>query len=131
MPEAGKKLQMIAGLGNPGDDYAMTRHNSGFMTLDHIVESFSIPLIHKKFDTLYGRGRIENAEVILAKPMAFMNQCGPPLKMIADYLEKEDMEFLRSTKCQEFDYYLNIRTASYLGIKLPDDIINNSKKVVD
>jgi len=76
---------MIAGLGNPGDSYAMTRHNSGFMTLDHIVESFSIPLINKKFDAFFGRGMIENAEVVLAKPMAFMNRCGPPLKTLADY----------------------------------------------
>ncbi len=76
---------MIAGLGNPGNAYAMTRHNSGFMTLDHIVDSYSIPLINKRFDTFYGRGMIKNAEVILVKPMAFMNRCGPPLKNIADY----------------------------------------------
>ncbi len=76
---------MMAGLGNPGDAYAMTRHNSGFMTLDQIAESFSIPLINKRFDTFYGRGMIEDAEVILVKPMAFMNRCGPPLKNLADY----------------------------------------------
>jgi len=51
--------------------------------------------------------------------------------MIVDYFEKRDFESLQSRKNSQFDYYLNIRTAKNLGIKIPDDILKKSKKVVD
>lgn len=85
MLEAGKKLHIIAGLGNPGSTYAKTRHNLGFITLDHIGKVFSIPFIHERFDTICGQGMIRDAEVVLVKPLAFMNRSGSPLKMVADY----------------------------------------------
>ncbi len=83
MPQ--KRLRLVVGLGNPGDTYAMTRHNAGFMVVDEVADSFSISLEKRKFDTLFGRGFIEGIEVILAKPLAFMNRSGPPVQKIAKY----------------------------------------------
>lgn len=83
MPE--KSIRLIVGLGNPGSIYEKTRHNAGFMVIDDIATAFAISLNRQKFGTLYGRGSIKGIEVILAEPMDFMNNSGPPAKKLADY----------------------------------------------
>ena len=85
MPQ--KKVFLVVGLGNPGDAYVKTRHNAGFMVLDEVAESFSISIEKRKFDALFGRGLIEDSEVILAKPMAFMNLSGIPVQKILNYFK--------------------------------------------
>lgn len=80
-----KNIRLVAGLGNPGDVYAQTRHNIGFMVVDALSGEFLIPVEKKKFDASYGRGVIEGIEVILAKPMAFMNRSGPPIQNLSSY----------------------------------------------
>ncbi|MDL2122570.1 MAG: aminoacyl-tRNA hydrolase [Deltaproteobacteria bacterium] len=85
MPQ--KKVLLVVGLGNPGDAYVTTRHNAGFMVLDEVAESFSISIEKRKFDALFGRGLIEDSEVILAKPMAFMNLSGIPVQKILNYFK--------------------------------------------
>ena len=59
-------LRLVVGLGNPGARYENTRHNAGFMIADKIARDFNISLDKKKFDCVYGRGFIEDVEVILA-----------------------------------------------------------------
>ncbi|RZB34982.1 MAG: peptidyl-tRNA hydrolase, PTH1 family [Desulfobacteraceae bacterium Eth-SRB1] len=85
MPQ--KKVCLIVGLGNPGSQYVETRHNAGFMAIDKVAGSFSVLVEKSKFNALYGRGRIENTDVILAKPMAFMNKSGYPVQQIAGYFK--------------------------------------------
>jgi PTH1 family peptidyl-tRNA hydrolase len=85
MPQ--KRLRLVVGLGNPGDAYLKTRHNAGFTVVDEVAEAFSIPLVKRKFDTIFGRGSINGVEVILIKPMAFMNLSGPPVLKIANYFK--------------------------------------------
>jgi len=82
---SGKNIRLVAGLGNPGDAYVKTRHNIGFMVVDALSCEFSIPVEKKKFDASYGRGVIEGIEVILMKPMAFMNRSGPPVQNLSSY----------------------------------------------
>jgi PTH1 family peptidyl-tRNA hydrolase len=79
------KLKLVVGLGNPGNEYRNTRHNTGFMVADKIALDFNISLNKKKFDSVFGRGFIENAEALLAKPMAFMNRSGPGVQKLAHY----------------------------------------------
>ncbi|MDP3282996.1 MAG: aminoacyl-tRNA hydrolase, partial [Desulfobacterales bacterium] len=83
MPD--KRVRLVAGLGNPGDTYAKTRHNAGFMAVDALSEAFSIPVEKKKFEAVYGRGRIKGIDVVLAKPMAFMNRSGPPVQNLSNF----------------------------------------------
>jgi PTH1 family peptidyl-tRNA hydrolase len=83
MPQ--KHLRLVVGLGNPGNTYKRTRHNVGFMVVDQISEAFSIALVKKKFDTIFGRGSIDGVSVLLVKPMAFMNRSGPQVQKIAGY----------------------------------------------
>ena len=91
MPQ--KRVRLVVGLGNPGNTYKRTRHNVGFMVLDQIAEDFSIALVKQKFDTVFGRGSVDGVEVVLAKPMAFMNRSGPQVQKITRYYRilSEDM----------------------------------------
>ena len=89
-----QQLRLIAGLGNPGNQYRETRHNVGFLVLDEIGREYSLAADKKKFSTLYGRGSVENNELVLVKPMAYMNNSGPPLRRLADYFRISGEEIL-------------------------------------
>ncbi len=80
-----KRVCLLVGLGNPGKSYERTRHNIGFMVVDGIARAFSIELSKNKFDVLFGRGVINGVDVIIAKPMLFMNKSGPPIQKLAGY----------------------------------------------
>jgi PTH1 family peptidyl-tRNA hydrolase len=79
----GSGLRLIAGLGNPGPDYACSRHNIGFRVLDRISKDFEIPVARRRYKVSHGRGNLKGLGVLLAKPMAYMNRSGPPLAKIA------------------------------------------------
>jgi len=87
------RLRLVVGLGNPGNKYEDTRHNAGFLVADKIAQDFNLSFNKTKFDTIFGRGFIEDVDVLLAKPMAFMNRSGPPLQKLAHYfrISGEDM----------------------------------------
>ncbi len=86
-------MKLIVGLGNPGRSYQDTRHNVGFMIADKIAGDFGISFSKKKFDTVYGRGLIEDNEILLVKPLAYMNRSGPPVQQLARYyrIQSKDM----------------------------------------
>ncbi|TXG98255.1 MAG: aminoacyl-tRNA hydrolase [Rhodocyclaceae bacterium] len=69
-------MQLWVGLGNPGPQYAMHRHNVGFMTVDVIAEIHNFGSVQKKFAGWVQEGRIGNEKVILLKPATFMNESG-------------------------------------------------------
>jgi PTH1 family peptidyl-tRNA hydrolase len=92
MPE--KSIRLIIGLGNPGMDYVNSRHNTGFMVIEEVATTFEVSLDKKKFEVLFGRGSIEEHSVILAKPMAFMNNSGPPVKQLAGYFKISSQDIL-------------------------------------
>lgn len=79
------RIRLLVGLGNPGKQYDDTRHNLGFMVIDQLAGQYGIPLSKIKFDTIFGRGRIEGHDVFLAKPQAYMNRSGMPTRRLADY----------------------------------------------
>lgn len=67
---------LIVGLGNPENEYANTRHNMGFDTINQLAEEYKIELNKNKFKAIYGTGMIENEKVILLKPQTYMNLSG-------------------------------------------------------
>lgn len=69
-------MQIWVGLGNPGAQYALNRHNVGFMALDTIAEVHDFGPVQKKFQGWVQDGRIGTARVILLKPATFMNDSG-------------------------------------------------------
>ena len=67
---------IIAGLGNPGDEYKLTRHNIGFLAMDYIAEKCGARIDRVKFHALTSEARIGGARVLLMKPTTFMNSSG-------------------------------------------------------
>lgn len=76
-------------MGNPGREYAKTRHNAGFMVIDKLADDYGISLtVSRRLpDLIFGRGRIQHVPVVLAKPTAFMNRSGLPLANLARYFD--------------------------------------------
>ncbi|RJQ44415.1 MAG: aminoacyl-tRNA hydrolase [Nitrospiraceae bacterium] len=69
-------MWLVVGLGNPGDMYAGTRHNIGFMVIDALAGTYSFPLKTRTKTHIYGRGFIGEKDVLLIKPLTFMNKSG-------------------------------------------------------
>src|SRR5690349_2237270 len=69
-------MQIWAGLGNPGAQYALHRHNVGFMAVDLIAEVHDFAPWTKKFRSLVAEGRIGRHRILLLKPQTFMNASG-------------------------------------------------------
>lgn len=69
-------MQLWVGLGNPGAQYALQRHNVGFMAADIIAETYELSPWSKKFRSLIAEGRIGPNRILLLKPQTFMNDSG-------------------------------------------------------
>jgi len=69
-------MQLWVGLGNPGPQYAMHRHNVGFMAADTLAEVYNFGPIQKKFQGWLQEGRIGSEKILLLKPATFMNESG-------------------------------------------------------
>lgn len=82
-------MKLIAGLGNPGPQYELTRHNAGFILIDRFAEFFKIKIKPGKGDWYEGKGEIEGNEFYLLKPMTYMNNCGEAIK---DFTQKRDID---------------------------------------
>lgn len=88
-------IKLIAGLGNPGNEYKDTRHNTGFWFVDKISEQFGISLSHdKKFHGEVGRGTIFGQDVRLLKPDTFMNRSGLAVVPLAKFYNIAPNEIL-------------------------------------
>ena len=70
-------MKLIVGLGNPGQEYTYTRHNIGFMVIDHFASSNNWS---KKWNALYQEKIINNEKIILIKPITYMNLSGQAVK---------------------------------------------------
>ena len=78
-------MYIIAGLGNPGKEYAHTRHNAGYDTLDILADKHNIGVDSVKFKGLMGKGSINGVKVILLKPLTYMNLSGDSIREAVDY----------------------------------------------
>lgn len=83
------KYYIICGLGNPGREYAHTRHNVGFDALDLIADRFDIPIDTIRFNAALGKGAIEGRKVILVKPQTYMNLSGESLSQVVRYYKAD------------------------------------------
>src|SRR5690606_11965619 len=80
-------VKLIVGLGNPGKEYELTRHNVGFQTIDRIAEKWQIPLTKTKFQGLYGQGTVKGQKVMLLKPLTYMNRSGEAVAPVIRYFK--------------------------------------------
>jgi peptidyl-tRNA hydrolase, PTH1 family len=83
---AGEPLKLIVGLGNPGTEYARTRHNAGFHFVEELARRYeAIFRSEPRHRAELARARIGQAELWLLKPMSYMNHSGDPLRSVASF----------------------------------------------
>lgn len=76
---------MVVGLGNPGKDYEFTRHNAGFLTLDHIAVEENTEIKKLKYKALIGDTVIAGHRCLLVKPQTYMNNSGEAVREISQF----------------------------------------------
>lgn len=70
------RVYLVIGLGNPGKQYEMTRHNIGFHTIDYIADKYKVKINKLKYKALYGECSINGEKTYLIKPQTYMNLSG-------------------------------------------------------
>jgi len=92
---AGNVIKLIVGLGNPGPEYARTRHNAGFWLVDELARRHGGTFRHEgKHQAELARVRMNGGEVWLAKPMTFMNRSGGPVSSLLNFYKIAPGEML-------------------------------------
>lgn len=83
---AGTDIQLVAGLGNPGKEYAQTRHNAGFWLVDELAQRHGGSWRREpRFDAELARVRVAGTELWLVKPQAYMNRSGGVTAAVANF----------------------------------------------
>ena len=90
----GDRMKLIVGLGNPGKEYENTRHNIGFMAIDNYVKLHNLGDFKEKFNGLYLKYQLGNEQVILVKPLSFMNLSGDVVRRYVDYFKVDINDIL-------------------------------------
>lgn len=85
-------MYLIVGLGNPGTEYAATRHNIGFDMITYLSDKYRIPMRGKEGKAIVGKGFIEGQKVMLAQPQTFMNLSGESVRALMDYYKLTEEE---------------------------------------
>jgi len=82
-------MKMIVGLGNPGADYARSRHNVGWFVVDAFAKKFRIDVAKHEKDAMTGEGRVAGGSVKLAKPLTYMNLSGDAVRLLVNAYETD------------------------------------------
>ena len=92
---AGTPLQIIAGLGNPGPEHRLTRHNAGFWFVDALARAHSAPFRpHARYQGEIAKIVHEGVELVLLKPQTYMNRSGLSIRALVDYVKAPVSELL-------------------------------------
>ena len=87
-------MYIIVGLGNPGREYAETRHNMGYMALDILADRHGIDIKRENFRCVFGEGRIAGERVVLAKPITYMNNSGWAVRDLVNWYKTENDQLI-------------------------------------
>jgi len=88
-------VEIIVGLGNPGDKYKGTRHNAGFITTGQLASKHNIVgKIDTKFNSIIGRGIISNKDVLIVQPLTYMNLSGQAISKVLNWYKIEPTKLL-------------------------------------
>lgn len=88
-------IRLIVGLGNPGPEYEITRHNAGFWLADHFADDLKCNFtLEKGFFAWVAKARHAGQAVILAKPITFMNKSGQAVGALASFYKLKPEEIL-------------------------------------
>lgn len=81
----GPVTHLVVGLGNPGKEYRVTRHNAGFLCMDTICERYGATTDRSKFKSLVGEATIAGTRVLLMRPQTYMNASGEAVAAAAQF----------------------------------------------
>lgn len=117
-------MKLIVGLGNPGKEYRNTRHNVGFMIVDHYLNKVTWK---EKFEGLYCEKIINDEKIVFLKPQTFMNLSGISVKKALDYykLNIEDILIIQDDLDIELGHYKLKRNSSSGGHNGINSIISS------
>ncbi len=87
-------MKLIVGLGNPGEVYSKTRHNLGFLALDHLAKRHRVSIDIKKKKSLIGKMRYNDKKVIILKPQTFTNLSGEAVLYMASFLRIQPQDII-------------------------------------
>ncbi len=87
-------MKIIAGLGNPGQKYDKTKHNTGFMTMDHYLDEKGLSLDKDKFEGLWTKQKVNGEDVILLEPQTYMNESGRSVSQVANFFKVDPEDIL-------------------------------------
>ncbi len=87
-------MKLIVGLGNPGREYANTRHNLGFQCISQFAKDHGIRFSGHRSRSRLGVGQVDGSRVILAKPQTFMNRSGESVGVLVRYYKLEISDLL-------------------------------------
>ena len=88
-------MKLIVGLGNPGDEYKLTRHNMGFLVLEEFARATGMKFkINKRFNALVSEGVMGKEDVLLAMPRTFMNLSGNSTRLMLNWFKAESEDML-------------------------------------
>jgi PTH1 family peptidyl-tRNA hydrolase len=76
-------MKLIIGLGNPGSEYARSRHNAGWMVIDAFAQKFRIDVTKHEKEAMTGTGRVGGGSVLVAKPQTYMNNSGDAVRLLS------------------------------------------------
>ncbi len=89
------RTKLVVGLGNPGREYAGTRHNVGFAVVDRLADKRGCSLRNRgKFSAEVAEFTLDGGKVVLVKPQTFMNRSGASVGALANWLKVEPAEML-------------------------------------
>ena len=79
-------MKIIAGLGNPGEKYKNTRHNTGFMVTEALASKYNIKgSFISKFNAIVGKGMVKDIEVLIVQPLTYMNLSGEAVSKVMNW----------------------------------------------
>lgn len=87
-------MKLIVGLGNPGREYLLTRHNAGFLFLDTLIDSYNIPDYKSKFQSAFAQGKIDGHDLFFLKPLTYMNLSGGRVAEVCKFYKITPEEIL-------------------------------------
>ena len=118
----GDIMKLIVGLGNPGKEYEMTRHNIGFMCVDSFAKMNNITIDNKKFGGEFVKFKIDGEDIILLKPQMYINLSGEVIRKYVDYYKIDLADILVISddiylECGKYKLKQNGSSGGHNGLK--------------
>lgn len=106
-------MKLIVGLGNPGNEYEKTRHNTGFMLIDQYASIYNLSFDKEKFGGKYIDTMIHNEKVLLLKPQRYINLSGEVIQKFVSYFKIDIQDIL--IICDDMDLEIGSYKLRYKG----------------